>query len=176
MEESVLRNTLGLQVRAIKNEEIRDVIEKVLKSLPEGFWSRECSKKFHPEDERGLHGNLIHTIRVAKVADRIVETTDNYSTDERDLVVGAAILHDCLRHGEFGSSPWSEKDHPHLVRPFIEKKVGITGEIVDKLCDIIETHMGQWYYKPAPLNDLTPNDIVHLADFLASQVDIDVKI
>ncbi|KKN01441.1 hypothetical protein LCGC14_1127670 [marine sediment metagenome] len=176
MEEATLRNTLTLQTKSIKNEEIRGVVEKTLEALPKGFWTRECSKKFHPEDERGLNGNLIHTIRVVKVADKLVLTTSNYSQDERDLVVGAAILHDCLRHGPYAASPWSEKDHPHLVRPFIEKKVGITGEVVNKLCDIIETHMGQWYLTPAPLNDLTPNDIVHLADYIASQVDIDVKI
>ena len=174
MEEATLRHILHLQVQSIKDEVLRNIVETVLEKLPEAFWKRESSKKYHPADERGVNGNLIHTLRVAKLVDRILNTgeEDQY---RRDLLKVAAILHDCLRHGPSGTGQWSAKDHPQLVRQFIEQECDLQGETVNKLCDVIEHHMGQWG-KPVHYTNIDDYDLLHLADFLATQLDIEVKI
>ncbi len=174
MEEATLRHILHLQVQSIKDEELRTIVETVLEHLPDAFWKRESSKKYHPVDERGINGNLIHSLKVAKLADRILDTgkKDQY---KRDLVKSASILHDSLRHGPSGTSQWSAKDHPQLVRQFMEEECNLEGPTVDRLCSVIEHHMGQWG-NPVHYTNIDDYDVLHLADFLVTQLDIEVKI
>ena len=173
MEEETLKHILHLQVQGIKNEELRGTVEQVLKSIPDAFWVRESSKKYHPIDERGQNGNLRHTIKVTKLASRLADTI-HHNQDEKDLLIAGAILHDCLRHGLDGRSQWSAKDHPLLVRPLI-KELGIESEWVEPLCTLIEAHMGIWGKPPVtPLCNLS--SLLHFADYIAAQPDIEVKI
>jgi len=173
MDKDMLKYMVGSQVDLINNEELRTLVKKILEKLPEAFWTRECSKKYHPVDERGECGNIIHSLRVTKVGLRILETTVHEKID-LDMVRASHLLHDCMRHGLEGKTPFSVKDHPQLVREFIKQK-GLTCELSEKMCDIIDTHMGVWGY-PQYLPEVDLKAILHIADFIASQTDIEVKL
>lgn len=175
MEESTLRHLLTLQVELIADPELKSVVYTALKKVPDAFWKRESSKKYHPADERGINGNLIHTIKVAKLAKRILSTT-TYSKIEEDHLIAGAILHDCMRHGTEGTAMYSVEDHPQLVRQFLEEEceIEMTPE-VEGLCALIENHMGKWG-KPPYNFSLPLSSILHIADYIASQTDIEVKL
>jgi hypothetical protein len=173
MNKDLLKTILDQQVDSITNQELKELVYKILENLPSGFWTRECSKAYHPADERGEAGNLLHSLRVARVAMKLMEPTQT-SQEDRELLKAASLLHDCIRHGLTGTAPYSVKDHPELVRQFIKDK-NLECELSDKLCKVIETHMGPWGITPFfPTLDL--NSALQLADYIASQVDIKVEI
>jgi len=174
MEESTLKHLLNIQIDMIRDKELQDLVRLVISKLPEAFWKRESSLKYHPVDERGINGNLSHTLKVTKLADKILDTME-VTQRIKDLTKSRAILHDSLRHGLNGDGRWSAKDHPYLVRKFIVTECGINTPLVDELCSGIETHMGKWGQPPfIPSIDL--NTVLHLADAIATQPDIEVKL
>ena len=173
MEKETLKFILDEQVDSISNPELKELTYRIIEKLPEGFWARESSKKYHPVDERGECGNLIHSLKVEKLALRLLEPTHT-NKEEIDLIKSASLLHDCMRHGPEGTAPFSVGNHPQLVREFIACK-GLTCELSDKVCDLIETHMGPWGHPPF-FPELSLNSVLQLADYLAAQTDISVEL
>ncbi len=159
----------------IRDKDLRELVRKVVSELPEAYWKREASKVYHPQDERGEGGNLLHTLRVIKIADRILDTT-NFGSLERDIIKAGSILHDGNRHGEDGASRVTVKEHPILIRKLVESKVepGIPG--ISELLEVLEKHMGKFQNPSYPVESISLSDVVHIADYLASQTDIDVRI
>ena len=173
MEKALLKVILDQQVDSIADPELKNLVYKILDKLPSAFWERESSKKYHPVDERGDSGNLAHTLKVTKLIGKILEST-SYNQEDKDLARAAGILHDCMRHGLEGKAPWSTKDHPQLVRQFI-KAQNLECELSNKLCAIIETHMGPWGITPY-FPELSLNAVLHIADCLAAQTDLGVSL
>ena len=173
MDEETLRHILHLQVRQIRNEELRSIVERVLEKVPDAYWVRESSKKYHPVDERGLNGSLRHTLKVTRLVSKLVDTIE-HNQDQKDLLIASAILHDCLRHGIDGKAQWTVKNHPLLVRELI-KECNIKSDWAESLCILIEGHMGLFGTPPVtPLANL--GTILHFADYIAAQVDIEVRL
>ncbi len=174
MNEDMLKVILETKVFSIRNIELRNAVKKVLGNLPEAFWKRESSRMYHPSDERGLNGNLLHTLRVIKLVERIGETTSDYDEINRDILISCAILHDCLRHGPEGKMDVSSKYHPTLVRQLMNR-LEIDKNWIELLCPIIEKHMGKFSQPSYPTN-IPLSDTLHIADYIASQVDIRIDI
>ena len=172
---ATLKVLLETQVGLIRNKELRGLVRRVIDQLPEAFWTREASKMYHPADERGEGGNLIHTLRVIKVADRILDTT-TYSSPTRDIMKASAILHDSQRHGPDGTSRVTVKEHPQLAKALLDSLVEEQVPGIEELGNILEKHMGKFQNPSYPVSDIPLSDILHIADYLASQTDIDVKI
>ena len=175
MDTATLKVLLETQVGLIRSKELRELVRRVVDQLPEAFWKREASKMYHPADERGEGGNLIHTLRVIKVADRILDTT-TYNSLARDVMRGGAILHDSQRHGPDGSSRVTVKEHPRLAKALLDSLVEEQVPGVKELGSILEKHMGKFQNPSYPVSEIPLSDILHIADFLASQTDIDVRI
>lgn len=174
MEEFTLRLILSKEIAKIQNSDIKALVRAVLDKVPEDFWKRETSLTYHPEDERGLNGNLLHTLRVLKLVDTIVQI-GSWSRNEHDALRAAAILHDCLRHGLQGKMPYSHKDHAGLVRRFIESHK-IESNWSDEICSVIESHYGKWGKGIEYIPTISPRAVLLLADYIAAREDVEVKI
>jgi len=172
---AILKVLLETQIGLIRNKDLRELVRRTVDELPEAFWKREASKMYHPPDERGEGGNLIHTLRVIKVADRILDTT-TYNSSTRDIMRAGSILHDSQRHGPDGTSRVTVKEHPQLAKALLESLVEGHVPEVKEVGDILEKHMGKFQNPSYPVSEIPLSDILHIADFLASQTDIDVKI
>ena len=161
---------LNTLVGRIITKDFRDLTEETLKVAPVAFWTRECSLKYHPVDERGTYGNQIHTIRVAKLVLVIVASCgSNRWTIDR--VLSGGLLHDVCRHGLDGTSQWSHKDHPKLVRTLMDNnRIGLNSSAREELLEDIEKHMGRWD-NPSYAPKLSSSEILHLADAIDAKLE-----
>lgn len=168
-----LRSNISSQLVLIRNVEIREFTRRVLEALPEAFWFRESSKKYHPAEERGECGNLIHSLKVNNVS-RVLADIIKLSQEDLDVLSSASLLHDGLRHGLSGSDKYTCKEHPYLVRQLVKERK-LECQYSDRICAVIETHMGPWSTPPY-LPQLDLNSILFLADYIATQPFIKVEI
>lgn len=159
----VLFRELNKLISMIATKDFRNITEETLKVAPIGFWTRPCSLKYHPVEERGLHGNLIHTIKVAKLV-LVIANCCMYNRWHTDRVLSGAILHDICRYGLLGLSEYSEERHPELVRQLMDNhKIGTNSPAREEMLNDIERHMGRWYdLTYAPI--VVPSEALHLAD------------
>ena len=159
----VLFGELNRLISIIAIKDFRSITEQTLKIASVGFWIRECSLKYHPKEERGIHGNLIHTINVAKLV-LVIANCCMYNRWHTSRVLSAAILHDICRHGLDGLSEYSEERHPELVRLLMDNhRIGINSPAREEMLNDIERHMGRWY-DPSYAPGIVPSEILHLAD------------
>ena len=139
----LLFGELNTLVGRIITKDFKDLTEETLKVAPLSFWTKQCSLKYHPVDERGLYGNLIHTIRVAKLV-LVIVASCGYNRWTIDRSLSGGILHDVCRHGLDGTSQWSHKDHPKLVRQLMDNNgIGLGSPAREQLLEDIEKHMGR---------------------------------
>ena len=168
-----LRINLDLLLSKIHDKDLKEYTENILDNLPHTFWTRESSLKHHSMDERGLYGNLIHTIRVARMCATLADSM-NLPLMERDILVVSGILHDCIKHGLSGMDRYTNRNHPHLVRKYITDNLKIDSPWTDQICTIIEAHMGRWGEIPYPIN-ITLEAALHIADMVvAYQTNLDM--
>ncbi len=103
------------------NPELKPLLEFCLDKAPEHFWTMPSSStgKHHPPDENGKGGLVLHTIRVLKVANKLMECWNPpFITDAVKL---ASALHDIGRYGlKEKPSNHSLPNHPKLGAKFLE--------------------------------------------------------
>ena len=172
MDVDEIRLKMKLATDKIHDQSLRAWALDVLEALPERAWQREASLKYHHPDERGSGGNKLHEIRVAVLADIICQLYDLKPLD-RDMVYVAALLHDLGRHGLNATDSWTVKNHANLVRDFIEQKCE-ESTWTNPICSLIETHMSRWGYPPYQ-PEIALRDIVVLADFIATQPNVEIR-
>jgi len=155
---------------------------KIFWKIPSSF-----SGKHHPPDEHSSGGNVLHTKRVVKAAEIIVQS---YSLNdiERDMVYSACLIHDITKGidnvasvGEYLYDPM----HPYTVGKFVtncqenDKKYSseassstlfLDEETVQSILRLVRCHLGPW----SPIPETYPTSfldmIVHLSDNIASKV------
>lgn len=162
------------EVDAIYNEEIRDcVIETFLKGCPDEFWELPTSSsgKYHSPDERGKHGNWLHTKRVFA---KYVDMSESYweageiSTKQREAGKGAALLHDMMKYG------WPSENNEHTVNNHDIIGANVARDIggcPNEIYLLIHGHMGPWGEGMIPENDR--QWLFHFADKAAASTDED---
>lgn len=166
-------NSIDYMIEYIKDEELskktRDIMEYI---VPMYFWTKPSSStgKYHPFDERGKFGLVLHTCRVTKVTDDLCVAAQ-ITHKERDNLIVAAILHDALKYGDPKEQrTHTTKDHSNLVEKHIQ---GIPGDIIR----LIRTHDGQWSVNPNEWNTATPDQkLLHYADYIASRSYVHIRI
>lgn len=159
-------------IDTIQDQEIHDFTLYVVLAADPRNWECATSRSHHQPDERGEMGNTLHTLRVLKMTEIILTSTDK-TEYEKDISRSVSILHDCCKRGIDGSWGYTVPDHPHLVELLI-KNAGI--EVPDKrIIEGIRAHMGIWG-KPPYIPKLTVEDIAHLSDCISAQDDVLVKI
>ena len=131
--------------------------------------------KFHPIDELGADGTLIHTKKVFAMAYELSTGLD--CVEYRDEICAAALLHDMAKQGLI-KSRWTAKDHPQIMAKLIidiyskDFKDRITKDAVLKIYYGVFYHYGPWTDASVrkPLADYKPWELsVYLADYVSSK-------
>lgn len=148
-------------VRQIQDVSIFSFVMKMLNVAPQSFWERGAAVKHHLEDERGKHGNLLHTVRVVKLTMVLCDVADLPQL-EKDILTASPVLHDMCKYGVHDEFDYIHKDHPSFVRR-LAKEHKLSCPYSNWIFEIIEAHMGRWGTPPVtPIVD--PRYILLIAD------------
>lgn len=172
------------EISYIKNKDNQDDIKVLINLLPDYFFSIPASStgKYHPKFASTKNGLVKHTKVAVRIAYDLFETVNNFTDNDKDLIIMALIMHDGLKKGMV-EEEYTRFDHPLLVSKLIlehsnELKMDINS--VRRICSMIESHMGKWntnkYSKvelPIPRDEY--QRYVHRCDYLASRNYLNVK-
>jgi len=187
-EEDIILEPLLDDINLIEDENIRSFVRSILVRSTD-FWlmPSSFSGKYHPKDEHGVGGNVLHTKRDMRVA-KILSESYGLTDEEKDMVFAASLLHD-IRKGN--RNPDSDKFtydpmHPYTVGQFVRKcqeddkkfasesqssTLYLSEDTVQAILRLVRCHLGPW----SPVPETTPvtylDMIVHIADNVASKVD-----
>lgn len=174
-EEELLRRLP--EIDAIYVDELRDdAIRTFMKGCPDYFWEEPSSSsgKYHSVDERGKHGNWIHTKRVfaeyCNIAESWVELGAITPRQKEEGKV-AALIHDMMKYD------WPSENDGHTIRDHDKVAADVAmniGDVEDSVVRMVASHMGPWGKGPNPQskNEL----LLHTADKSAARKDNDIGI
>jgi hypothetical protein len=162
------------EIDAIYDDEIRAcVVRTFLNGCPDYFWEKPTSStgKYHSPDERGKHGNWIHTKRVFATYVNMSESyleTGRLTEKQRESGKAAALLHDMMKYG------WPSDGNEHTVNNHDVIAANVArhiGDCSNEIYLLIHGHMGPWAEGMTPENER--QWLFHLADKSASGIDED---
>lgn len=185
--EDLILEPLLEEISLIQDQGIRLFVRAMLLAADDLFWSgpSSASGKFHPPDERGECGNVLHTKRVVRTAD-IMCASQERSVLERDIVLAACILHDITKIVKIDGQIRSDRMHPYTV-DFVLKNIreaelsseeeptGSSTMYIDDLAlyqimKCIRSHLGPYSPVPETYPTVINEWIVHLADNIAAHL------
>lgn len=152
--------------------------------MPNYFFEIAASStgKYHPSYSLGVGGLVRHTKAAVMIAHVLLdlEMYNRYSSDERDLMLVALILHDGFKLGkEEDAGKYTVAEHPKICSEWIKATEELNSMLetdqIDILCGCIESHMGQWNTNYKTKEEILPKPktaaqkFVHMADYLASR-------
>lgn len=166
----------------IGNEKIKEFAKTMIEGLPDYFFEVAASStgKYHPPYALGSGGLIRHTKAALMIAKELLALemfTKKFTDDDKDLIYTALIAHDGKKHGN-DFSKYVIVEHPLVAAEYVkevqDRTKTLTDEQIDKLYEMIASHMGQWNtdrYKneilPKPKTSM--QSFVHLCDYLASR-------
>jgi hypothetical protein len=171
----------------IKNDDIREFAEVLLDGTPDYIWHVGASStgKYHPAYSLGEGGLMRHQIAVVRFLNFFFEL-EQYNTKftdrEMDLMRVAGLVHDARKSGEqvdYEKSKFTKFNHPIQMANVIRSYKGkyLTENALEFAAMCIESHMGQFntdrkssIVLPKPIS--IAQELVHLADYLASRKDL----
>lgn len=178
---------------SFENEDIKDFCKLLVSELPLYWWEVPASStgKYHPAYALGDGGLMRHSIAVVRFLNWFfsLEQYQNKFTDrERDLLRCAGLVHDGRKSGASDDvkEVFTVFDHPLLMAEAVRKHkedAAISDKEIELIANAIESHMGQWTTsnKPKDARIVLPKpsnkyqEIVHLADYLASRKPLDME-
>ena len=134
-------------------ENIKDFFKQAITLVPDYFFEvpAASSGKFHSALECGFGGLVYHTKSVAKVANYLVnlqQYKSKLNEVERDCVICAALLHDCLKHNWENKTGFSVHQHPVIAADFIKTDERLNEIVSDEIRtiigDAVASHSGEW--------------------------------
>ena len=177
MKSDNLKKELGY----IKSERIRKNATTMIELLPDYFFEVPAAStgKYHPKYAQGEGGLLRHTKAAVRFAKEILDNPsfgNDFTNDEKDIMIMALILHDGLKLGKTHER-YTRFDHPIVMANYIEEnkdKLDFSVEELNLLKSVIKTHMGPWtkdYFGAEVLKkpETKYEKFVHLCDYLASR-------
>lgn len=165
------------ELARIYDRKIREFTRLCITQAPD-YVFEDCpsstSGKFHPIDELGPDGTIIHTKKVFTIAYELVKALE--CENNRDLVLSACIIHDLCKQGT-DKSGHTIKDHALYAARLIDEVQGATMLLTEKQHSIIRNsvafHYGPWTDEAdgrKPIADYTPEELaVFLSDFVVSK-------
>lgn len=174
---------------SIENEDIKKFAAKCCDEIEPWFWEvgASSSGKYHPDYALGFNGLARHTVAVVRFLNHMfnVESIGSqFTSRERDCLRVAAMMHDSRKSGsqkDFERSKYTKFNHPLLAADLIRGIDGLPKAEIELIAHAIESHMGQWNTDKRNPDVVLPKPedryqiILHLADYLASRKDIEVK-
>ena len=193
-EEDKLLAPLMEEIELISSQQIRLFVRSVLLQA-KTFWKipSSFSGKYHPADEHGSGGNVLHTKRVVKVA-KVICDSYGLIVPEKDTVYAACLLHDVTKGIAYDDNKedfFYDPMHPYTVGAFIkkcqenDKKYGsesasstlfLDEETVQSILRLVRCHLGPWSPIPETVPSTYMDMIVHLSDNVASKLHTIVEI
>ena len=181
------RDYFKKELEFIKNSKIRNSCLTMIELLPDYFFEIPASStgKYHPEFTLGNAGLVRHVKAAVRIGHELLMDPvigDKYTSDEKDLMLMALILHDGLKSG-LEHNRYTQVDHPTLIKNYIIKnkdKLELNDEEVKFIGKVIESHMGPWN-KDYDGNEILPvpktkyENFVHMCDYLASRKFLNIK-
>lgn len=176
------------ELREIKNDDLRSFVARCLEAAPDYFFEMPASTtgRHHPNYALGQGGLVRHVKAAVRVAVDLMALECGaavFSDDEKDEIVAALILHDCVKK-ENPSDKYASARHPIFAARLILKTQEETGFDYWRACriaDMVERHMGQWttdwrgggviLKEPATAAER----FVHTCDFIASRKYIEIS-
>lgn len=176
------------EIAYMEIENIKDFFKKAITLVPDYFFEvpAASSGKFHSSLECGFGGLVYHTRSVAKIANYLVnlhQYKSRLNEVEKDCVICAALLHDCLKHGEENKTGFSVHQHPVLAAEFVKTDSRldeiVSDEIRTMIGDAVASHSGEWTTSKRskvilPSPQTLVQELVHLSDYIASRGDIHI--
>lgn len=175
--EDVFKVELGY----INSDKIRNACLEMIKLLPDYFFEIPASStgKYHPEYALGDGGLLRHSKAAVRIGYELLQDPsigDKYTSDEKDMMLMALLLHDGLKSG-MPKEKYTRFDHPLLICDLImdsEEVLGLEVDEIEFICDCIKTHMGNWITDYNGVEVLEKpktkyQNFVHMCDYLASK-------
>lgn len=182
-------NKLQNEINLIEVPEIKELVINTLNSCPSCFWTipASVSGKYHNEEDKKEGGLIHHTKAVVKTAMHFCTVFDLNGCN-KDIIVAACILHDCVKKYDY--EKYTSHEHPLRAGKLFESeylKKYTPGEDLElddachRIKSCIESHMGRWnksnYSKTTlPIPETKEQQIVHMADYIASRGDISITI
>lgn len=193
-EEDKLLSPLIEEINLISSHQIKLFVRSILLQA-KTFWKipSSFSGKYHPADEHGVGGNVLHTKRVVKVS-AVISDSYGLIAHEKDIVYAACLLHDVTKgiaHDDSKEDFFYDPMHPYTVGAFVkkcqenDKKYGsesasstlfLDEETVQSILRLVRCHLGPWSPIPETVPSSYMDMIVHLSDNVASKLHTFVKI
>ena len=170
-----------VELSYLKSDRIKNACLEMTKLLPDYFYEVPASStgKYHPSYSLGEGGLLRHSKAAMRIGYELLQDPsigDKYTSDEKDLMLMALLIHDGLKSGN-PQEKYTRFDHPILMADYLmdcEESLGLEVEEIEFLGDVIKTHMGVW------TTDYNGNEVlekpktkyqnfVHMCDYLASR-------
>ncbi len=187
--ENIILEELLEELSLIEDESVESFVRSILLKC-DIFWHipSSFSGKYHPPDEHGSGGNVLHTKRVVRVANIMCDSY-SLSSEERDMIIAACIIHDITKgipsehEGMFNYDPM----HPYTVNKFVmncmaydreyandthSSSLFIAEETVQSILRLVRCHLGPWSPVPETFPITYMDYIVHIADNIASKLHI----
>ena len=174
-------NTFKKELEFIKNPQIKLFAKKAIESLPDYFFVIPSSStgKYHAQYALGESGLLRHVRACAMFAVECfnLEWYNNFTEDEKDLIIVALLLHDSLKSGS-PQEKYTRFDHPILAINYLksneELKNIISEEYFNFVLDGIVTHMGAWNQSKdgtevMPKPKTKAQKLIHFVDYVCSR-------
>ena len=175
------------EIGYIKNPKYAENIGIIIDLLPDYFFEVPASStgKYHPKFSLGEGGLVRHTKSAVRIAHELLENNSLFNTftsDEKDMMIAALLVHDGLKSG-LVKSEYTVFEHPLLMSKFIQdnrSKLTLDDSEIELICSVIETHMGEWTrdYKGNEVLEKpkTKNQkFVHMCDFLSSRKFLNIE-
>lgn len=180
-------NMIAPILETIVDEEIRTFAYVLVNDLPDYIWRVPASStgKYHPAYSLGDGGLMRHQMAVVRFMNfffSLEQFQNEFTAREMDLMRVAGLVHDGRKSGEqseYERSKFTKFEHPIKMANAIRKFDGeyLNHDDIEFIANCIESHMGQWttdkkssFALPKPVNKY--QQIVHLADYLASRKDL----
>jgi len=170
------------EIGYIKDDSKKRDIEILINLLPDYFFSIPMGESDGDYPKYGLTKNgLVKYTKVAvRMAIDMFETVNNFTDNDKDLIIMSILMHDGLKNGIIDSEN-TKIEHPLLVSELIMKnasKLEMNIDDVRKMCMMIESHMGCLSKKskielPVPVNEI--QRYVYRCCYLASRKYLNVK-
>ncbi len=179
---------LQKELNLIKNQDVRKGVERIVNE-------NEMWISSYPPSISGKHHKhepvmVIHLQRTVFFAE-MLSREFNVSEEERDIIIGAAILHDIgsvriTKRGMIGGPGWKYYPKSDWSRIGDGNLHPLYGSIVigerpfrnsSRISDLVMVHMGFWYRRscPVPRKDDLLAWILCTSDYLASRDRIVIK-
>lgn len=170
------------ELELIFDKSIREFARLCLARAPDYFFT-DCpassSGKYHPLNELGPDGTMIHTKKVVTLAYELCRGLD--CENRRDEILCACIIHDLVKQG------WNKTGHTHKMHPkFAAGMVDVIQQDTQLLNEdsfnvirgCVKHHYGLWTHgdDKKDLDKFTSEELcVYLADYVASKRCVEVN-